>query len=127
MLFTIGLGFHTRLLLEKIWTGLNKLSPNKNIINYDALFEITPFKIKDILLTQLPRYNININQKSSENNYFVFHCLKGLIKIIIELYQIKGNNYIFVQMKCFSGNQKDFLNIRKQILGIINHFKSIDL
>ena len=106
---------------------INKLSPNKNIINYDALFEITPFKIKDILLTQLPRYNININQKSSENNYFVFHCLKGLIKIIIELYQIKGNNYIFVQMKCFSGNQKDFLNIRKQILGIINHFKSIDL
>ena len=106
---------------------INKVSPNKNAINNDAIFEVTPFKIKHILLTQLPKYNININQKSSKNNYFVFHCLKGLVKIIIELLQIKGNERIFVQMKCFSGSQKEFLFIRKQILGIINNYKNINI
>ena len=106
---------------------INKISPNKNLINNDAIFEITPFKIKDILLSQLPKYNININQKSSKNNDFVFHCFKGLVKIIIELLKIKGNDLIFVKMKCFSGNQKEFLFIRKKILGIINSFKNINI
>ena len=98
---------------------INKVNPNTITINKDAIFEKNPLKIKDILLTQLSRYNISIKQKSSKDNYFVFHCLKGLIKIIIELSKIKGNNYIFVQIKCISGNQKEFDKIRRQILGII--------
>ena len=103
---------------------INKVSPNKNIINNDAVFEMNPIKIKNILLTQLPKYNITISRKSSKNNYFIFHCLKGLVKLIIELLKIKRNNSIFVQIKYFSGNQKEFLYIRKQILGIIHNFKN---
>ena len=106
---------------------INKISPNTITIYKDAIFEINPLKIKDILLAQLPTYNISINQKSSKDNYFVFHCLKGLINIIIELSQITGNNYIFVQIKCLSGNQKEFDNIRRQILGIIRDFKNAHL
>ena len=105
---------------------INKVSPNKNFINNDAIFELTPFKIKDILMNYLPKYNININHTSSKNNYFVFQCLKGSVKIIIELLQIKeNNNLIFIHMKCFSGNQKEYLLIRKQILGIINNLKNV--
>ena len=103
---------------------INKVSPNKNIINNDAVFEMNPIKIKNILLTQLPKYNITISRKSSKNNYFIFHCLKGLVKLIIELLKIKRNNSIFVQIKYFSGNQKEFLYLRKQILGIIHNFKN---
>ena len=105
---------------------INKVSPNKNFINNDAIFELTPLKIKDILMNYLPKYNININHTSSKNNYFVFQCLKGSVKIIIELLQIKeNNNLIFIRMKCFSGNQKEYLIIRKQILGIINNLKNV--
>ena len=103
---------------------INKVSPDKNIINSDAVFEMNPIKIQNILLTILPKYNITISRKSSKKNYFVFHCLKGLVKIIIELLQIKRNNSIFVQIKYFSGNQKEFLYLRKQILGIIHNFKN---
>ena len=85
---------------------------------------MTPIKIKNILLTQLPRYNITIIRKSSKKNYFVIHCIKGLVKLIIELLQLKRNNSIFVQIKYFSGNQKEFLYIRKQILAIIQNFKN---
>ncbi len=46
--------------------------------------------------------------------------------MIIELLQIKENNYIFVNIKYFSGNQNEFIMIRKQILLIINRFKNMD-
>ena len=103
---------------------INKVSPNKNLIVNDAVFEMSPIKIKNILLTQLPKYNITIIRKSSKKNNFVFYCVKGLVKLIIELLQIKSNKSIFVQIKYFSGNQKEFLCIRKQILGIIHNFKN---
>ena len=106
---------------------ITRVSPNKNMINNDAIFDLTPFKIRDILLKQLPKYNIIINQKISKNNYFVFHCIRGLLKIIIELSQIKGTNFIFVHMKFFSGNQKDFFKLRNQILGIIHNYQNISL
>ena len=104
---------------------INKISPNKNLLNKVAIFQMPPLKIKDILMNYLPKSNININQKNSKNNYFIFHCLKGSVKIIIELLQIKGNNNIFVHMKCLSGSQKEYLIVRKQILDIINNFKNI--
>ena len=101
---------------------INKVSPNKNLNNNNEIFETTPFKIKDILLTQLPRYNITINQKISKNNFFVFHCLKGVLKVIVELSQIKGSNYIYVHIKSLNGSQKDFLHLKRQILAIIRNY-----
>ena len=103
---------------------IKKVSPNKNFINNDAIFDLSPFKIKDILLNQLPKNNISIKQKSSKSNYFIFQCIKGLLKIMIELLMIKGNNSIFIQMKFFSGNQNEYKAIRSQILGIIKNFKN---
>ena len=103
---------------------INKISPTENISN-EAVFGISPFKIRDILMSQLPKSGIYIKQKSTKNNYFVFLCYKGSLIMIIELLQIKGNNYIFVNIKYFSGNQNEFIMIRKQILLIINRFKNI--
>ena len=100
--------------------GITKISPNKVYINNDAIYDISPFKMKEILLKQFPKNNITIIQKSIKGNYFTFHCIKGEIQFIIELSQIKGNNNILVQMKCTSGNQNEFIRIRSQILGIIN-------
>ena len=104
---------------------INKISRIENISN-DAIFIVSPFKIKDILMNQLPKSGIYIKQKSTKNNYFVFLCLKGSVIMIIELLQIKENNYIFVNIKYFSGNQNEFIMIRKQILLIINRFKNMD-
>jgi hypothetical protein len=101
--------------------GISKISPNKKILNNDAIYDISPFKMKDILLNQCPKNNITIIQKSIKGNFFTFHCIKGEVQLIIELSQIKGNNNILVQMKCTSGNQKEFIKVRKQILGIINN------
>ena len=104
---------------------INKISPSENISN-DAIFIVSPFKIRDILMNQLPKSGIYIKQKSTKNNYFVFLCLKGSVIMIIELLQIKENNYIYVNIKYFSGNQNEFVMIRKQILLIINRFKNMD-
>ena len=106
---------------------INKVSPNKNLNNNNAVFETTPFRIKEILLTQLPRYNIIINQKISKNNFFVFHCLKGVLKAIIELSRIKGTNYIYVHIKSLSGSQRDFLQLKRDILTIIRNFITISI
>jgi hypothetical protein len=103
---------------------IKKIKRNEKFINNDAIFDISPLKIKDILLNQLPINNIFITQKSSKENYYVFHCFKGKLKLIIELFQIKENNFVFIKIKCFSGNQKDFVIIRKKILGIINNVKN---
>ena len=103
---------------------IKKIKKNEKYINNDAIFDMTPMKIKDILLNQLPINNIFISQKSSKENYYVFHCFKGKLKLIIELFQIKENNFVFIKIKCFSGNQKDFVIIRKKILGIINNVKN---
>jgi hypothetical protein len=103
---------------------IKKIKKNEKFINNDAIFDISPLKIKDILLNQLPINNIFISQKSSKDNYFIFHCFKGKIKLIIELLQIKENNFVFLKINCFSGNQKEFVIIRKKILGIINNFKN---
>ena len=102
--------------------GITKISPNKNNINNDAIYDISPFKMKDILFKIFPKNNITIIQKSIKGNYFTFHCIKGEIQFIIELLQIKGNNNILLQMKFTSGNQKEFISIRNQILGIINSY-----
>ena len=106
---------------------INKISPSKNIISKDTTFNLSPFEIKNILMNQLPKYNISIIQKISKTNFFVFHCSKGLNKIIIELFQIKGNNNIFVQIKFVSGNHKEFAAIRKQIITTISNFKKNNL
>jgi hypothetical protein len=107
---------------------------NKQIINTvslnqkmqkDAIFGMSPFKIRDLLLTHLPKNDINIKQKSTSNNYFVFLCLKGTVKMIVELLQIKGTNFILVHMKYYSGNQDEFAIIKKQILSILNRFKNM--
>ena len=103
---------------------IKEVYQNKNIIKNDAVFEIVPLKIKDILFLHLPRYNIEINQKNSKDNYFVFHCSKGFLKILIELLKLKENNFIFVKMRLISGSQKDFMLIRKQILDIIHNYKN---
>jgi len=103
---------------------IKKIQKNEKFINNDAIFDLSPLKIKDILLNQLPINNIFITQKSSKDNYFIFHCFKGKLKLIIELLQIKENNFIFLKIKCFSGNQKEFVSIRKKILGIINNIKN---
>ena len=94
-------------------------------MNKDAIFGISPFKLRDLLLTQLPKNDINIKQKSTSNNYFVFLCLKGTVKMIVELLQIKGSNFILVHMKYYSGNQDEFAMIKKQILSILNRFKNM--
>lgn len=103
---------------------IKQIKKNEKFINNDAIFDISPLKIKDILLNVLPVNNIFITQKSSKDNYFIFHCFKGKLKLIIELLQIKENNYVFMKIKCFSGNQKEFVTIRKKILGIINNNKN---
>ena len=73
---------------------IKKIKKNEKFINNDAIFDISPLKIKDILLNQLPINNIFITQKSSKENYFIFHCFKGKVKLIIELLQIKENNFV---------------------------------
>jgi len=107
---------------KSVMQGINIISPNKNYINNDEIYDISPFKMKDILLNLFPKNNITIMQKSIKGNYFTFHCIKGEIQFIIKLSQIKGNNKILVQMKCTSGNQNEFIRTRKQILGIINTY-----
>ena len=92
-------------------------------MNKDAIFRISPFKLRDLSLTPLPKNDININQKSTSNNYFVFLCLKGTAKMIVELLQIKRSNFVFVHMKYYSWNQDEFAMIQKQILTILNIFK----
>ena len=87
----------------------------KTVTIVDAIFGMSPFKIRDLLLTHLPKNDINIKQKSTSNNYFVFLCLKGTVKMIVELLQIKGTNFILVHMKYYSGNQDEFAIIKKQI------------
>ena len=101
---------------------ITKISPNKNYINNDAIYGISPFKMRDILLNQLPKNNITILQKSIKGNYFTFHCIKGEVQLIIELSQIKGNNNILILTKLISGNKNEFIRIRKNILGIINNY-----
>ena len=107
---------------KSVIQGITKFSPNKKYLNNDAIYDISIFKMKDILLNIFPTNNITIIQKSIKGNYFTFHCIKGEIHFIIELSQIKGNNNILLQMKCTSGNKKEFIRIRKQILGIINSY-----
>ena len=101
---------------------INQISPNKNNINNDAIYDILPFKMKEILFILFPKNNIIIIQKSTKSNFYTFHCIKGEIQFIIELSQIRGNNNTMVQMKCISGNLKEFVRIRKQILAIINSY-----
>ena len=103
---------------------INTVNLNQKM-NKEAVFGISPFKLRDILLTQLPKNDITIKQKSTTNNYFVFLCSKGTVKMIIELLQIKGSNYILVYMKYNCGIQEEFSMMRKQILTILNRFRNV--
>ena len=102
---------------------IKKISKYKNEIREEEMVNIAPLKIKEILIKNLPKNDFSICHKIAKSNYFVFHCVKGLMKIIIELMRIKENNYVYVSIKYISGNKKDFINIKKQIWDIINNKK----
>ena len=78
-------------------------------------------KVGYVNYTQLQLF---LNNYSTTNNYFVFLSSKGTVKMIIELLQIKGSNYILVHLKYCSGIQEEFTMMRKQILTILNHFRN---